>query len=46
VPDVPMKFDLSPSPQFQGPKVRDYKSNPRPIGDRFVLVVRSNSTTH
>jgi hypothetical protein len=46
VPDVTMNFDLSPWPQFQGPKVKDYKSNPRPIGDRFVWVVRSNNTTH
>jgi hypothetical protein len=46
VSDVSMKFDLCPWPQFQGPKVRDYKSNPGPIGDRFVWVVRSNNTTH
>ena len=46
VPDVPMQFDLYPWPQFQGPKVRVYQSNPCPIGDRFVWVVRSNNTTH
>ena len=46
VPDVPMQFDLCLWPQFQGPKVRVYKSNPRPICDRFVWVVRSNNTTH